>query len=126
MIAHICCAYIFYTKYMLNQSLLKPKILPRFTSHTPKLAIYVMDHLGQFYLSFESEKGKIHHSSLTAGAPVACAGEMMIYQGKLHYINNKSGHYQPPPAALRQVLHQLKEKDVDLSIVKVDFLGVDL
>ena len=89
-------------------------------------AIYVMDQFGHIYISFDAEKGKIHHSSLVAGLAVACAGEMIIYQGKIYYINNRSGHYRPPPAALRQILHELKKKKVDLSSVKVEFLGVDL
>jgi hypothetical protein len=89
-------------------------------------AIYIMDQAGQIYISFNAEKGKIHHSSLAAGLAVACAGEMIIYQGKLYYINNRSGHYRPPPAALRQILNELKEKKVDLSSVKIEFLGVDL
>lgn len=89
-------------------------------------AIYIMDQAGQIYISFNAEKGKVHHSSLAAGLAVACAGEMIIYQGKLHYINNRSGHYRPPPAALRQILNELKEKKIDLSSVKIEFLGVDL
>ena len=107
-----------------------PTPLPEALSHTQNLqngfAIYVMDQNGHFYVSFQAQKYKVHHSSLLAGAAVACAGEMMIYQGKIYYINNKSGHYKPPPAALRQALHALREKNIDLSHVKIDFLGVDL
>lgn len=88
-------------------------------------AIYVMDAQGEFYLSFEGQKGKFHHSSFLAGQPVACAGEMIIFQGKIFLINNQSGHYQPPPLALDQALDSLKKHGIDLEKIKVDRYGFD-
>jgi hypothetical protein len=88
-------------------------------------AIYVMDAKGNFYLSFEAQKGKFHHSSFLAGQPVACAGEMIIFQGKILLINNQSGHYQPPPLALEQALDSLKKHDIDLANIKIDRFGFD-
>src|SRR5262245_22942299 len=45
-----------------------------------------------------------HHSSFTAGDPVAAAGEMRAKQGVLELISNESGHYQPAPWFLAQAL----------------------
>jgi hypothetical protein len=89
-------------------------------------AIYVMDQEGRFYIHFKPEKGRIHHSSLLAGQPVACAGEILVFDGVLRAINNQSGHYQPPPAALRQALHALGTLGVDLKRVSVERFGIDL
>ncbi len=89
-------------------------------------AIYVMDQEGNFYIAFESKKNEFHHSSFLAGQAVACAGEMVIYQGQLLLINNQSGHYRPPPAALDQALDALqKYHAVDLSAVQVNRYGLD-
>jgi len=41
------------------------------------------------------EKGAFHHSSFTAGLPVACAGMIKIARGKIESINLHSGHYKP-------------------------------
>ncbi len=88
-------------------------------------AIYVMDEKGQFYLSFESSKQEFHHSSFLAGQPVACAGEMVIYQGKLLLINNQSGHYRPPPAALDQALDALQRLyHIDISTIQINRYGL--
>ena len=89
-------------------------------------AIYVMDQEGQFYIHFKPEKGRVHHSSLLAGQPVACAGEILVFDGVLRAINNQSGHYQPPPAALRQAIHALRAIGVDLKKVSIDRFGIDL
>jgi hypothetical protein len=88
-------------------------------------AIYVMDAKGNFYLSFEAQKGKFHHSSFLAGQPVACAGEMIIFQGKILLINNQSGHYQPPPLALEQAIDSLKKNGIDVENIKIDRFGFD-
>ena len=89
-------------------------------------AIYVIDREGQLYVSFESEKDRVHHSSLLAGGAVACAGELLVFQGALLLLNNQSGHYRPPPAALRQAVDALTRAGLDLSKVKVNTFGVDL
>ena len=80
----------------------------------------------KFYISFKAQPGKIHHSSLLAGRPILCAGEMLIFQGQLRYINNRSGHYQPPPKSLKKVLEFLEKQGVDLKKVRTEFIGIDL
>ncbi len=39
--------------------------------------------------------GRSGHTSLTGGAPVQAAGELQLYNGKVKWIDNASGHYQP-------------------------------
>lgn len=67
----------------------------------PGNAIYVMSPDGHLHVSSHSV-GYRHHSSLLAGASVAGAGEMCVRQGRIVWISNKSGHYQPPPLNLLQ------------------------
>ena len=89
------------------------------------LGIFIMDEWGTFYFSSSPKKGKFHHSSFLAGAPVAGAGEMLICQGKLIFLNNQSGHYQPPPGTLKQVLQQLKIHSVPIRNIQVKRFGID-
>jgi hypothetical protein len=89
-------------------------------------AIFVMDAAGELYASFEAERDRLHHSSLLAGAPVACAGELLVFDGRLLLISNQSGHYRPPPRALAQALDALRRAGADLSATRVLSLGVDL
>jgi hypothetical protein len=58
--------------------------------------------------------GKFHHSSLLAGGNVALGGEMVVHGGHIVSMTNKSGHYAPTPAHLRQFLHILQKKGVNL------------
>ena len=89
-------------------------------------AIYALDLDGQLYISFDGQRGRIHHSTFLAGAPVACAGEMIIFDGRVFALNNQSGHYQPPPSALKQLTPILARGGIDLSKVRVKRFGLDL
>lgn len=120
---------------LLNAAVKRPSSLPKHAPVPPPLpaqakalgyAIYVIDQAGRLYVSFESEKDKVHHSSLLAGAPVACAGELLVFQGELLLINNQSGHYRPPPKALEQAVDALTKAGLDMSKVSVKTYGVDL
>lgn len=57
--------------------------------------LYVITADGELYVSKRGKSGHFHHSSLVAGAPVWCAGELEIKSGVVHYMNNASGHYKP-------------------------------
>ncbi len=81
-------------------------------------AIFVMDGQGNLYASARHEPGAFHHSSFLAGGPVAGAGEIVVENGKLILITDRSGHYQPPPQYLQQVLDQLKSQGVDVSSIQ--------
>ena len=88
-------------------------------------AIYVMSASGDFTVSFAAEPHRLHHSSLAGGAPVAAAGEMIIFKGKLYAINNRSGHYRPPPVTLERVIKALKRRGVNFEGVLVKKYGSD-
>jgi hypothetical protein len=85
----------------------------------PNRAIYVMDENGNFYAS-EQIRGKIHHSSILAGEPVAGAGEIEVSQGVLQYINRGSGHYETTPEMLQQTVNELRAKGLEFDDWVVD------
>jgi len=82
-------------------------------------AIFVMDANGDLYASNYQEPGAFHHSSLAAGQPVAAAGELVIENGRLIEITNRSGHYCPAPSYTEQALASLRAKGIDTSGVKI-------
>lgn len=89
------------------------------TMHSgPNWAIYVMSAENIIHASSHAV-GKRHHSSLLAGGPVACAGEIQVEQGRLLVLTNKSGHYTPPPAYLSQVISVLDAGGVEPDSYKV-------
>lgn len=48
---------------------------------------------------------KLHHSDLTAGHPVLCAGEFALNKnGSIKIISNRSGHFLPNKDCLEDVL----------------------
>ncbi len=86
-------------------------------------AMYAMTGDGTIYWSFDHRPGHVHHSTLVAGAPVACAGDMTVINGELIDVNNSSGHYRPPPRALDEMVRRLREMGVDMSGVEVKYWG---
>jgi hypothetical protein len=87
----------------------------------PGYAIYVMSQTGNIHVSSHSV-GHRHHSSLLAGQNVAGAGEMQVWDGRLKWISNKSGHYFPEIEHFMQTLHSLRKQGVPLDTVRVGFL----
>ena len=85
------------------------------------LAIYVMDSMGNLYVSSFQSVGLFHHSSFLAGQPVACAGKLIVKGGQLLYIDVNSGHYQPGQENLRFADATLTIKGVNMSNVKLGF-----
>jgi hypothetical protein len=77
-------------------------------------AIWAMDLSGRLYVSSIQQPGLFNHSSLLAGRSVICAGEIIIIDGKIKYISNRSGHYQPPDKTLNIAIDKLREKGVKL------------
>ena len=80
----------------------------------PGRAIYVMSATGNLHVGSHSV-GHRHHSSLLAGANVACGGELEVNRGRLVWLSNKSGHYRPDVPHLLQILHQLQKKQVSMT-----------
>ncbi|HYD56690.1 MAG TPA: hemagglutinin repeat-containing protein [Burkholderiales bacterium] len=99
-----------------------PKLKPFDTRGRPDQqgAIFVMDAEGRLYATTEQERGKVHHSSLLAGEPIAMAGELRVENGELTTINNMSGHYRPDLDQFRQMNEHLKSQKVDLGSVHVE------
>jgi len=58
----------------------------------------------------------IFHHDLAGNAPVVAAGEMFFTDGRLLSINNRSGHYRPPPKCLRIVLSLLRSKGAHIIV----------
>jgi hypothetical protein len=83
-------------------------------------AIFVMDEKGNIYASNVQKVGEFHHSSLAQGKPVTGAGELVVENGVVKTISNKSGHYQPTPAMNEQVFKSLETQGVDTSKVTRD------
>jgi hypothetical protein len=80
----------------------------------PGYAIYVMSMEGHIHVSSHAV-GYRHHSSMLAGGYVAGAGELQVKAGRLVWLSNKSGHYQPDVFLLIEVLHQLQVSAVPMT-----------
>lgn len=87
------------------------------------LAMFVMDETGVIYLSESEAIGQLHHSSFLAGGNVAAAGEMLVREGRLILITNRSGHYRPPPRISDQVVVELRMRGAEVSAVRRQYLG---
>ncbi len=74
-----------------------------------KLAMFVMDAAGHFYASNFQQVHVFHHSSLVGGDEVAAAGELEVLDGRLEFINDRSGHYRQPPQFIEQALDRLRQ-----------------
>ncbi|MEJ7734968.1 MAG: hypothetical protein WKG00_37990 [Polyangiaceae bacterium] len=84
------------------------------TAHTGGgRAIFVMDEQGNIFVSTYQEVGRFHHSSLAGGKPVTGAGELVVENGVVKTISNKSGHYQPTAEMNEQVIKALEAQGVD-------------
>ena len=55
-------------------------------------------------------RDRFHHSSVFAGKSVNFAGEIKVEKGKIKWISNKSGHYQPGLDCVRFILRYFKDK----------------
>ena len=78
----------------------------------------MIDAQGQLWITFDQKYGRVHHSTLLAGAPVIAAGEMLIDTGELISISNESGHYRPPPSSLDVADRILALMGVDVSLLE--------
>lgn len=54
-------------------------------------------------------RDRFHHSSVFAGKSVNFAGEIKIEKGKIKWISNKSGHYQPGLDCVRFILRHFQD-----------------
>jgi hypothetical protein len=94
-------------------------------NHAVGFAIYVMDAEGKVWITFDAKVKLFHHSSLLSGKPVAAAGEMIIFQGRLYALNNRSGHYHPPPIVIKRVLQVLQSGGISTQGIFIKEYGSD-
>lgn len=60
------------------------------------------------------------HSFLVAGEPVAAAGMITVFRGRIKSLSNESGHYRPPPSTLQVVLDHLASLHVDVQSIRLE------
>ena len=94
------------------------------TAQQANAAMYVMSAEGHFHYGKMVVHGR-HHSSLLAGIRVACAGEFKATDGRITFLSNDSGHYNPTIKHFLQVLHQLQKQGVFLDAVRVNYVYED-
>ena len=89
--------------------------------------LFAADMDGNIYAAEDEDAGnlQLRHSSFLAGSSVLCAGLITVNRGKLAYISNDSGHYQPSYTNLYRLVRQLSTLLVDLSQTRVDAHGAD-
>jgi hypothetical protein len=66
--------------------------------------IYVCSARTRTIYSAPSDAGTLHHSSFMSGEPVIVAGDWVIENGRLVYMNTASGHYRPTIGNMRTFL----------------------
>lgn len=81
------------------------------------IADYVLGPDGNFYIQNATDN-TLSHSTLLAGGHVLGAGELHACEGRISFINNRSGHYCPQAESLRLTAALLKEKLGPLSDLK--------
>jgi hypothetical protein len=74
-----------------------------------------MDGQDNLYASLDQEVGRLRHSSLLAGAPVAGVGEIEVQNGRLVAMTDRSGHYEPAPEMNDRVLDQLRSQGLRIA-----------
>jgi len=55
-----------------------------------------------------SKFGKVKHATMSIGLPLMAAGEIIIQEGVLTYVDNESGRYRLPRFFITKALHKLK------------------
>jgi hypothetical protein len=88
---------------------------------------YVMDDKKNLYLfksldAYGSKEGFVHASVLSA-RPVICAGNIGIEAGKITFVDNLSGHYQPKKMHLDNLTEIFKESGVLSDKCKIKVFG---
>jgi hypothetical protein len=87
------------------------------------VAGFAMGQNRDIYAHFHSVKpisrGAFFHSAYMAGHKVICAGCITVVQGKLTYINNASGHYQPNEQQLALAVQAIQAQGVNVADLKV-------
>jgi hypothetical protein len=84
--------------------------------------IFVMAKDGTLYAAPNGGTTQnIHHSSFLHGAPAAGAGTIVVVDGVVQKITNKSGHYGHRAGKMRQVLAELEKRGIDTESIETSF-----
>lgn len=75
--------------------------------------MFVLENEPKRLLAGIKKTGSFHHTSFVSGAPVACAGEFEIEDGKVKSILLRSGHYRPTEKH-GEVLHKFLAQEDNL------------
>ncbi|MFK7818498.1 MAG: hypothetical protein AB8G99_07260 [Planctomycetaceae bacterium] len=87
--------------------------------------IFVITFDHDFYIG-NPVGARFHHSSFMSGAPVYSAGEIMVLNGNVRVVTNKTGHYRAGTDALYRSLRLLQSMGVSLQNALVsDRSGMD-
>lgn len=80
--------------------------------------VWSMDNENEF-ITHPHQEGKFHHSSLSSGKSVRCAGMWAVSYGIITHISNSSGHYRPSSLSFYLLIKFLESKEVINSNTKV-------
>jgi hypothetical protein len=84
--------------------------------------IFVMAKDGTLYAAPNGGTAQnIHHSSFLHGGPAAAAGTLVVVDGVVQKITNKSGHYGIRAGKMRQVLTELERRGIDTEHIDTSF-----
>lgn len=96
----------------------RPTTLVDINGMVPNPHIFVVSPDNQLYVGVY-DRGKFNHSSFLAGGSVLSAGEMVLENGKIKTITDKSGHYQSSEQMILRGLDALIKSGADLSQTQV-------
>uniref|UniRef100_A0ACD5WF55 Uncharacterized protein n=1 Tax=Avena sativa TaxID=4498 RepID=A0ACD5WF55_AVESA len=90
------------------------------TSEGPKDAkwIFVLSTTKVLYIGSKN-RGTFQHSSFLAGGATSAAGRLVVANGILKAVWPHSGHYRPTEANFLEFMKYLRNRDVDLTNVKL-------
>jgi GGDEF domain-containing protein len=83
-------------------------------------ANFVVDNQGRIYAATETQtsRGPLQHSSFVAGGSVFYAGELVVREGRVVAVTDKSGHYAPALRQTETALQWLRQGGVELDRVR--------
>jgi hypothetical protein len=93
-------------------------------SNSQGKAMGVLSAEGELFAMKEQELGKLHHSTLLGGDPVAFAFEFVVKNGVITEIKNLSGHYLPPIELYAQFLDRLLIGKVNIDAIDLQSVKV--
>ncbi len=81
----------------------------KYTSYAKNAYVWTK---GKQVFAAPHEFGKVHHSGFVSGNVVRCAGMIGVKKGKVVWVDNDSGHYQPNTLHLKNFVEFLSQHNV--------------